>query len=160
MDPAKQLLELEAIKRLKARYFRCLDNKDWEGWAKVFTEDATLEFDLAVSTLGRPGMPAPKLVGREVLVKEVSRLLAVSETVHHGHMPEIELLSDSQARGIWAMQDIVDYGHNVLHGYGHYHETYAKKDGEWRISSSHLTRIRVQQYAVTPDASGALHAPK
>jgi len=55
LDHAQEWLELEAIKRLKARYFRCMDTKDWEGWADVFTEDASLEFDLAVSTLGRPG---------------------------------------------------------------------------------------------------------
>ena len=28
-----------------------------------------------------------------------------------------------------------------LNGYGHYHETYEKSDGEWRIASSTLTRI-------------------
>jgi uncharacterized protein (TIGR02246 family) len=146
MDAATQLLELEAIKRLKARYFRCMDTKDWDAWAQVFTEDATLEFDLAVSTLGRPGNPAPRLAGRDAIVRQVSRDLATTETVHHGHMPEIELLSDTQARGIWAMEDIVDYGgHNVIRGFGHYHETYAKRDGQWRISSVHLTRIRMVQ---------------
>ena len=30
-----------------------------------------------------------------------------------------------------------------LEGYGHYHETYAKVDGEWRIASSTLTRLHM-----------------
>ncbi len=30
-----------------------------------------------------------------------------------------------------------------LHGYGHYHEVYAKVDGAWRIRSSTLTRLRM-----------------
>jgi hypothetical protein len=30
-----------------------------------------------------------------------------------------------------------------MHGYGHYHETYEKTDGRWRISSLKLTRLRV-----------------
>jgi len=31
----------------------------------------------------------------------------------------------------------------ALHGYGHYHETYRKIDGEWRIQSMKLTRLRL-----------------
>ena len=30
-----------------------------------------------------------------------------------------------------------------LHGYGHYHETYRAHEGDWRISSSTLTRLRM-----------------
>ncbi len=30
----------------------------------------------------------------------------------------------------------------TLRGYGHYHETYEKIDGQWRIKSSKLTRLR------------------
>ena len=29
-----------------------------------------------------------------------------------------------------------------LRGYGHYHETYEKIDGQWCITSSKLTRLR------------------
>jgi len=31
----------------------------------------------------------------------------------------------------------------ALHGYGHYHETYRKIGGEWRIQSMKLTRLRL-----------------
>jgi hypothetical protein len=145
LDHAQEWLELEAIKRLKARYFRCMDTKDWEGWADVFTEDAALEFDLAVSTLGRPGQPAPKLVGRPAILAYVSKAFATNQTVHHGHMPELELLSETRARGVWAMEDIVDDGHQIVHGYGHYHDTYRKVGGDWKIDSVRLTRIRLSQ---------------
>ncbi len=30
-----------------------------------------------------------------------------------------------------------------LEGYGHYHETYEKVGGEWRIASSTLTRLHM-----------------
>lgn len=47
------------------------------------------------------------------------------------------------ARGVWAMTDLVRLLPAVtLHGYGHYHETYEKQDGQWRITSSRLTRLR------------------
>ena len=144
MDYAKQIFEIEAIKQLKARYFRLMDTKDWDNWGMVFTEDATLQFDRAVSTNGRDGKPIPKVVGRENLVAML-RNSVPKQTVHHGHMPEIELLNETEATGIWSMEDIVDYGTSLIHGYGHYHETYSKTDGQWRIATVHLTRIRLIQ---------------
>ena len=64
-------------------------------------------------------------------------------TVHHVHAPEISLTSMTAARGVWAMTDLVRLLPAVtLHGYGHYHETYEKRDGQWRITSSRLTRLR------------------
>jgi hypothetical protein len=38
-DAAQELWEIEAIKQLKARYFRLMDAKDWRGLAEVFTPD-------------------------------------------------------------------------------------------------------------------------
>ena len=145
MDAYQRLVELEAIKRLKAKYFRCLDTKDWDGWLSVFTDDVTLAFDTAVSTGGQDGRTAPKLVGKQALAEFVVNDLRTAVTVHHGHTPEIDILSETEAKGIWAMQDIVDHGDNVLFGQGHYRETYRKLDGEWRIASVHLTRVRLGQ---------------
>ena len=31
MDTVERLDAIEAIKQLKARYFRCMDTKDWDG---------------------------------------------------------------------------------------------------------------------------------
>ena len=145
MDAVAQLVEIEAIKRLKAKYFRCLDTKDWEGWLAVFTDDVTLTFDTAVSTGGQDGRPAPSLVGKAALAEFVVNDLRTATTVHHGHTPEIDFMSEAEANGVWAMSDIVDHGDNVLYGEGHYRETYRKLDGEWRIASVHLTRIRLGQ---------------
>ena len=59
------------------------------------------------------------------------------------HAPEIELTSATTARGVWALEDVVRLAPGVnLRGYGHYHETYEKIDGQWRITSSKLTRLR------------------
>jgi uncharacterized protein (TIGR02246 family) len=144
MDPVQQLIEADAIKRLKARYFRCLDTKDRDGWLGVFTEDVVLTFDTAVSTGGQDGRPAT-LAGKQAVADFVTRDLATAQTVHQGHTPEIDFVSDTEARGIWAMEDIVDHGDNLMAGHGHYRETYRKQDGEWRIASVHLTRIRLSQ---------------
>ena len=64
-------------------------------------------------------------------------------TVHQVHAPEIDITSATTARGVWALEDVVRFGPGVnLRGYGHYHETYEKLDGQWRIKSSKLTRLR------------------
>ena len=62
-------------------------------------------------------------------------------TVHHCHTPEITLTSPTTASGIWAMEDLLFFPDgNRLHGAGHYHETYEKRDDRWLITSLHLTR--------------------
>ncbi|MBU6266673.1 MAG: nuclear transport factor 2 family protein [Sphingomonadales bacterium] len=143
MDAGGTLLAIEAIKALKARYFRLFDTKAFDAWGEVFTQDATLQFDTAVSTQGRDGKPVPAFTGRAAIVAMVKERNATSQTVHHGHMPEIELLGPDAARGVWAMEDIVDHGSYVIHGHGHYHETYRREDGVWRIATVRLTRLRL-----------------
>lgn len=135
----RRLLDLEDIRRLKARYFRTLDHKDWDGFGDVFARDAVLE------------VPEAALVanGREAIVAAVSGPLTGSRTVHHGHMPEIELTGPDTATGTWAMADYVEWapaenGQRVgLQGYGHYLEEYVREDGAWRIARLHLARLRV-----------------
>ena len=86
--------------------------------------------------------------GRDAIVESVSGALTGTTTVHHGHMPEIEITGPDTATGTWAMFDYVEWpagadGTRVgLHGYGHYHERYVRDDG-WRIASSRLVRLRV-----------------
>ena len=90
-----------------------------------------------------------RVVGKERLTAAISTMLdggTPVTTVHHGHMPEIELTSDTTARGIWAMEDKLWWTNGDheehLHGYGHYHEEYRKEDGRWLISYRKLTRLR------------------
>ena len=40
MDDLTRLLEIEAIKQLKYRYFRHLDLKEWDALAELFAPDA------------------------------------------------------------------------------------------------------------------------
>jgi ketosteroid isomerase-like protein len=137
--------ELEAIRQLKARYCRFLDTKDAEGWRSVFADDVVVLLDTAVSTGGADPRTAPPVEGADTFVPMVLGSLENAATVHHCHTPEIVLTSAETATGIWAMEDWIIFGNgNELHGAGHYHETYEKRDGSWRIKTLHLTRT-VQQ---------------
>ena len=143
--------ELEEIRQLKARYCRMLDTKDWQGWRDVFTDDVVGVMDHAVSVGGADGQTGPPREGADVFVPWVRSLIDACVTVHHVHSPEISLTSDATAKGIWAMEDIVESPDGwLLHGAGHYHETYAKVNGQWRIKSVHLTRTRLK---ITPQST-------
>ena len=127
--------DLEAIKQLKARYFRTMDTKDWEGMRALFADDVVID------TTGSGG---GIVSGADAFMAFLRDTLQDVVTVHHGHTPEIELTSSTTARGIWAMQDLLKWPNGrELHGYGHYHETYALIDGAWRIKTSRLTRLRM-----------------
>ncbi len=132
-----------AITEAKARYCRCLDSKDWAGYADVFTPDAVLD------TRGAGGA---LIEGREALVAMVRGSIGDAVTVHHVHSPEIRLTGQDTAGAVFAMQDRViwapekarEVGRKSLTGYGHYHEEYRRcGDGQWRISRSALTRLHV-----------------
>jgi hypothetical protein len=135
----QRLLDLEELKQLKARYFRALDTKDWDAFGDVFAREAVLE------------VPEAEMVvnGRAAIVEGVSGALVGATTVHHGHMPELELTGADTARGTWAMFDYVEWpapggGAGLgLQGYGHYREEYVREDGRWRIARSRLERLRV-----------------
>ena len=135
--------DIEAIKQLKARYFRTLDSKDWDGYRQVFTDD------VVVDTTASGG---ERITGADAFLEYLGTALAGTTTVHHGHMPEITLTSATTATGTWALHDIVIWpGGMRLDGYGHYHETYVKGDDGWRIASSTLTRLHAD--FVAPDGS-------
>ncbi|HKY16568.1 MAG TPA: nuclear transport factor 2 family protein, partial [Microthrixaceae bacterium] len=126
---------VEAIKQLKARYFRTMDTKQWDEMRRVFTDD------VVVDTTDSGG---DVVTGADEFMAFLRETLGEVVTVHHGHMPEIELTSATTATGIWALQDLLQWPNGTqLVGYGHYHETYDKADGEWRIASTRLTRLRM-----------------
>lgn len=136
MERAAELTEIEAIKQLKARYCRLLDTKQWDAWRELFTDDF-------VSDTSQSG--GQVIAGADEFVAFVRRNLGKPSqpTVHQVHAPEIELIAATEATGVWALNDVVRLAPGLnLNGYGHYHETYVKVDGRWRIKTSTLTRLR------------------
>ena len=149
---ADRLADIEAIKQLKARYFRFIDTKDWAAFRDLFTDDCKHYLPQE--------SPVPFMTNDDYFAMN-ERLLTPGVTTHHGHMPEITFLSDAEAEGIWSMFDYVQIeptsgpvsGRTSIMGYGHYFETYRKcDDGKWRISSKRNERLRLDQVPWTlPD---------
>lgn len=133
--------DVEDIKKLKARYFRSLDSKDWETYAGVFAEDCTVDLTRAGGQLYH---------GREAFTA-YARSLTLVQSVHHGHMPEIDLTGDTTATGVWALEDynIWEDG-SQNHGWGHYLETYEKQNGRWYIKTMALSYLRIDRECPRP----------
>jgi hypothetical protein len=131
-----RLEDIESIKQLKYRYWRHLDLKQWDELAKVFSEDA-----VACYSSGKyefKGLGAIMGFLSDALGHERG-----SVTIHHGHHPEIELVSATSARGTWALYN---YMFNVTQNRGirigaYYDDRYVKLAGNWKIQSIGYTTL-------------------
>lgn len=125
-----------AICQVKARYCHTLDNKDWEAFARLFTEDFQLDVP-QVETIH----------GRDNALEFIKTALADARTAHQVHMPEMDISGD-EARVVWAMQDRNTWdppknGTSTQRGFGQYHERYLKVDGQWRIAAQKLVYLHM-----------------
>ncbi|MDO7833686.1 nuclear transport factor 2 family protein [Sphingobium sp. HBC34] len=137
---SEKLNAIEEIKKVKARYCRFVDTKQWDSYRDLFTDDCI--FDGAASGMG-------EITDRDAFVAQARQGLTGCISVHHCHCPEIELTSATTASGIWAMEDMLQWPDPAagqiarLHGMGHYHERYAKIGDAWKITAWRLERLRV-----------------
>lgn len=139
--------DIEEIKKLKARYFRALDSKDWDLYEAGFAIDVVVD-------LTRAG--GQRFEGREAFMA-YARGMTIVQSVHHGHMPEIDLTGPQSATGVWALEDynIWEDG-SQNHGWGHYLETYVKHGGRWQIATMALSYLRVERsFGQAPIIAGA-----
>jgi hypothetical protein len=127
--------ELEAIRRLKYAYFRMLDLKQFDQLGQLLTEDATASYEDGKTTLE----------GRTAIVLWLSEALGGPDIVteHHGHHPEIDLTSATEATGSWYLQDrvIVPSADLEIGGTAFYADRYVKTDDGWRIAHTGYVRV-------------------
>ena len=125
-----ELGEIEAIKRLKARYCLVLDAKDWRAYRALFTDDA--QIGGAIPVEGAQGTSfAP-----DEFVAAVERTLSPWTTFHMAQPQLIELTGEGSASGLWAY---TQSGFGRTSGY--YNERYVKR-GAWRIAAMHITMVQ------------------
>ena len=150
MDNLEKLLAFEELRSLRARYFRGADTKDWVLMESVFAPDVV--FDIrGVTTDPRTGVNVVPSVSEGIITGSKAVIQAIKEgitgvtTVHHGHMPELEITGETTAKGIWAMEDVLKWPDESpiesMHGFGHYFETYEKIDGHWKIKTMTIKRL-------------------
>ncbi len=125
------LEDVEAIKKLKAKYWFCVDNKQWDSLADCYAENVVFESP----QFGR-------MEGRNYIIKVLKRAMKSVKTAHQGHNPDIEIGSETSATGRWMLNDQVGTSENgYFKGYGYYDDEYVKVDGKWKIQKTKLAYI-------------------
>ena len=121
------------LTRAKATYCYTLDTRDWAGFGDLMTDDVVLDVS--------EGTGVPVVTGRDAAVDMICSSLTNAKSAHQVHTPLVELDGD-EARVIWAMQDRVIWESGpALTGYGHYHERWVRRGGEWKLAALRLTRL-------------------
>lgn len=122
--------DLAQITRLKYRYLRTLDTKQWAEFEECFLPETTADYN---------GLEFPD---RAALVDYMrSNLGEGLITLHQVHHPEIDIDGDT-ATGVWYLQDkvIVPDFDFVLEGAAFYTDTYRRTPQGWRVSHTGYRR--------------------
>ena len=123
---------LNDLQRLKYRYLRTLDLKQWDDFAGTLTADVHASYGAKL-----------RFDGRDAVVKFMSNSLPPSIiTVHQCHHPEL-LVDGDTATGTWYLEDkvIITEHRMLLTGAAFYDDEYRREaDGVWRISRTGYIR--------------------
>src|SRR3972149_6736167 len=131
----QRLEDIEAIKRLKYRYARCLDHRDWDQMAECFIQEAAVNYSDGKFSFQ----------GVNAIISFLKETLGSHDriTFHQNAHPEIEITGPTTAKGAWAMRDyVIDKSLNIgVSGAAFYYDEYVKVKGEWKIKSTGYTRV-------------------
>jgi bile-acid 7alpha-dehydratase len=132
----QRLSDIEAIKRLRSAYFRCLDTANIQELAGLLTED------FACRCAGGDYVYAAD--NREEFLEMISNSFhSEMVTQHNGHGPEIDVHSEIEATGVVYFHDQVYHFRTkeFLMGTGIYRDRYRKVDDEWKIEYGEYERV-------------------
>ena len=145
------LEDLEAIRKLKARYCAaCDDDHNPETLGTLFAEDATWEATDMGRAVGRAAI--------QEMLGAVGRSGRIRNSAHHATNPILDVDGD-RATGHWRL--IMLYTANQPDGslrflriIGWYRESYVRVDGEWLFQSLACVVEEHAPYRLEPRASG------
>ena len=132
----QKLEDIEAIKRLKYKYFRSIDSADIAALDELLTDDISVNY--------KGGSYHWAVSGKETVLASLkagfhNRALAQ----HNGHHPEIDITSPTTATGLWYLADSFIHLDTLVTTIGSalYRDTYVKIGSAWKIATSSYTRI-------------------
>jgi hypothetical protein len=161
-DLRKRLARLEAIQaieRLKYRYWRACDSKDPNGFRDCFVkEGAEVDYGPGLGTF-TDREPLVELYQALALRREEGRWMY--HDVHHGVHPDIELIDDETATGSWTFGFMrVNLVDQVIERASlEYRDTYVIEAGVWKIQKSHVTPLTSLSMPI-PDGARIGPGPK
>ena len=132
----QRLMDIEAIKQVKHAYFRCIDTANLTELGTLFHEEVKVRF--------KGGGYEWNLDSKQEYVDNIGMAFS-REAIgqHNAHHPEIQILSDTEATGLWYLADNMWLlNHNALTtGTALYWDRYEKIDGKWLIKETNYERI-------------------
>ena len=142
-----RLEDIELIRRLKYKYFRCIDTGDIASLREVLTEDVKVDY------IG--GSYRWQMAGRDKILESIAGSFNANAVgCHTGHHPEIDVLTDSTATGTWYLTDVfINLAEKVrTTGSALYRDKYVKIQGQWRIAESVYERLyeEVESFETPP----------
>jgi hypothetical protein len=111
---------------------------------ECFTEDASADY--AIGTI---------LEGRDEIIQFLKDNVAREDlnvtSVHQGHNPEIDIISESSAIARWGLYNLMYFGQarTIIRSWQVYDDNYVKIDGEWKIKHTKITYITTETTAMT-----------
>lgn len=145
---------IEDIRHLEARYARYADQKRWQDLAGLFADDGWFR------SLDVDGNEIVHMVGPADIAEQLGAHNSGDvQPLHQLFTHEIDVESADTASAVWAMSDLIFRGESAIpapapgdtlppfrtmRGWGHYHVTYRRVDGEWRIATRTQTRTRLE----------------
>ena len=142
-----KLEAVEAIRRLKARYFNACDEKDADTVEACFLPDATVDAGPAIGKFDN----AADFVA---IFREMGCKPNIID-MHHGTNAEIEVISATEAEGLWALYFFtIDTEARAMRQLaGIYRDRYQKTDQGWKIAESLFVPHSVVDHAVAQDGA-------
>jgi hypothetical protein len=132
----QRLCDIEEIKRLRHAYFRCLDTANVEELRGLLTDD------YACRCIGGNYEYVAK--GPEEFLGMIANSFhSEIVTQHNAHGPEIDVVDETRATGLWYFHDQV-YNfrtRELLIGTGLYRDRYRKVDGRWKLEYGEYERV-------------------
>jgi bile-acid 7alpha-dehydratase len=134
------LEDIEAIKKVKAKYWYCLERRLWDELPDVFAKDV---IDYA-------GEGVIGCQGKKDVVKHLVDLLDKGGVnLHRGHSPMIEITGETTAIGKWDLYLYMEFDPQAKRGqegWGSYEDEYVKEKGKWKIKSWRYIPARLEQW--------------
>jgi len=127
----KELVKLrdrEEIKELRHKYWRCMRDRLADEVMDCFSKEAKLSFGFGIVLEGKKAIY--EFYSQNFKSESFPRLIP------QGHNPEIEMTSDTTAKGIWLLDvmSIEPGGETGTRNGVQYNEWYVKEPEGWRIN--------------------------
>lgn len=137
----ERLEDIEAIKKLQGKYYRCLDTKEWDELGTCFAPEFTTSFTDGKYVFDNWADLRKFYDDNMGVGKQLSQ--------HNGHTPEITVNDDGTAHAYWYLHDYLiippaDWG---VRGTAIYEINYKKCEDGWKISQIGYKRVFEEGWA-------------